>query len=50
MARVCWHALVRGRVQGVAEARGMRREEELERTRDELLTDLIRAKAQGSLY
>lgn len=37
-------------VQGVAEARGMRREEELERTRDELLTDLIRAKAQGSLY
>ncbi len=37
-------------VQGVAEARGMRREEELERTRDELLTDLIRAKAQGSLF
>ena len=37
-------------VQGVAEARGMRREEELERRRDELLTDLIRAKAQGSLF
>ena len=37
-------------VQGVAEARGMRREEELERTRDELLTDLIRAKVQGSLF
>lgn len=37
-------------VQGVAEARGMRREEELERTRDDLLTDLIRAKAQGSLF
>lgn len=37
-------------VQGVAEARGIRREEELERTRDELLTDLIRAKAQGSLF
>lgn len=37
-------------VQGVTEARGMRDEEELERTRDELLTDLIRAKAQGSLF
>ncbi|NIF84516.1 3-hydroxyacyl-CoA dehydrogenase [Comamonas sp. Tr-654] len=37
-------------VQGVTEARGMRREEELERTRDELLSDLIRAKAQGSLF
>ncbi|TYK71614.1 3-hydroxyacyl-CoA dehydrogenase [Comamonas sp. Z3] len=37
-------------VRGVAEARGMRREQELERTRDELLTDLIQAKAQGSLF
>ena len=33
--------------QGVAEERGARKEEALERTRDDLLIDLIRAKAAG---
>jgi hypothetical protein len=34
-------------VQGVADERGARREEALERTRDDLLIDLIRAKGAG---
>lgn len=34
-------------VQGVADERGARKEEALERTRDDLLIDLIRAKAAG---
>ena len=42
-------ALKDGVVQGVAEARGMCREEELERTRAKLLTDLIR-EGPGSLF
>ncbi|WP_399685100.1 3-hydroxyacyl-CoA dehydrogenase family protein, partial [Xenophilus sp.] len=41
-------AELKGRVvQGVADERGARREEALERTRDDLLIDLIRAKGAG---